>query len=116
MVYEDTSKMKLLGIEYYGITMPNTIQPREYSKGGGKEGILYITDSDGDLNVFNVERNSDSLWLNTNYGNPDNFWNGDNRFFFSVANYFISIPLLRESFVFGSDCSSHQASFRFLRV
>jgi len=31
--------------------MPNTIQPREYSRGGGRAGILYITDSDGNLNV-----------------------------------------------------------------
>ena len=34
-------KMKILGIECQGIMMPNTIQPREYSTGGGADGILY---------------------------------------------------------------------------
>lgn len=43
---------------------------------------LYITDSDGNLNVFNVEHDDDKLWLNSDNGNPDNFWNGSNRFVF----------------------------------
>lgn len=41
----------------------------------GTDGILYATDSDGNLNVFNVKRNDDGKqWLNGNNGNPDNFW------------------------------------------
>ncbi|MFA4890608.1 MAG: hypothetical protein WC587_03210, partial [Candidatus Paceibacterota bacterium] len=44
---------------------------------------LYITDSDGNLNVFETERNSDGLWLNGNNGNPDNRWNADNQWVFS---------------------------------
>jgi hypothetical protein len=63
--------------------MPDKIQPQEYSRGGGIGGALYITDSDGNWNVFNVKRNDDGeLWLNTNNGNPDNIWNADNRFVF----------------------------------
>jgi hypothetical protein len=47
---------------------------------------LYIIDSDGNPNVFNVERNGSKLWLNANYGNPDNFWNADNRWVFARRN------------------------------
>jgi len=46
------------------------------------EDVLYTTDSDGNLNVFNVEHDDSDLWLNANYGNPDNFWNADNRWVF----------------------------------
>lgn len=52
----------------------------------GLDGALYVTDSDGNLKVFNVERNENGLWLNSNYGNPDNFWNGDNRWVFIRRN------------------------------
>lgn len=41
-----------------------------------------VTDSDGNLDVFNVERNDDGLWLDGNNGNPDNFWNGNYRWVF----------------------------------
>mgnify|MGYP001258047401 CR=1 FL=1 len=66
--------------------MPNTIQPGEYSKGSGAEGVSYNTDSDGDLKLFNVEHDDDGRWLNTNYDNPDNCWNADNRFVFLRRN------------------------------
>ena len=62
--------------------MPNAIQPKEYSMGSGTGGILYISDSDGNLNIFKVEHNDNDLWLNGNNGNPDNFWNDNNRFVF----------------------------------
>ncbi|OGG62221.1 hypothetical protein A3C19_03050 [Candidatus Kaiserbacteria bacterium RIFCSPHIGHO2_02_FULL_54_22] len=39
-------------------------------------------DSDGNPNVFNVNRNDDGLWLNANNGRPDNEWNPENRFIF----------------------------------
>ncbi len=68
--------------------MPDSIQLRESasrgSRGGGIDGALYITDSDGNLNVFNVECNDNGLWLNSNNGNPDNFWNGNNRWLFRL--------------------------------
>ena len=45
------------------------------------------TDSDGNPNVFNVECNDDgTLWLNTNWVNPDNTWNLDNRIVFRLRN------------------------------
>lgn len=44
--------------------------------------VLYILDSDGNLNMFNVKRNDSELWLNVNYGHPDNFWNDDNQWVF----------------------------------
>ena len=45
-----------------------------------------FANSDGNLNVFNVEHNDDGRWLNTNYGNPDNMWNPDNRWVFARRN------------------------------
>lgn len=39
-------------------------------------------DPDGSPHVFDVNRNDDGLWLNTNDGRPDNEWNPDNRFVF----------------------------------
>lgn len=33
-----------------------------------------IADSDGDLSVFNVARDEDGQWLNTNYVDPDDWW------------------------------------------
>ena len=41
-----------------------------------------IVDSDGDPKLFNVERNDSELWLNSNWSNPDNFWNADNQWVF----------------------------------
>ncbi|MBI3046167.1 MAG: hypothetical protein HYY86_01305 [Candidatus Harrisonbacteria bacterium] len=46
------------------------------------EGVLYITDSDGNLKLFNVKHDDNGRWLNSNYGNPDNVWNEDNQFVF----------------------------------
>jgi len=50
--------------------------------------VLYAY-SDGDLKLFNVERNDDDLWLNSNYGNSDKFWNNDNRFVFLLPQIFL---------------------------
>ena len=62
--------------------MLNKIQPGEYSKGSGTDDALCIRNSDGNLNVFNVEHDDDGLWLNSNYDNPDNVWNAGNRWVF----------------------------------
>lgn len=62
--------------------MPNSIQPREYSKGSGSDDISY--DSDGDPNLLNANRSVDGRWLNANYDNPGNRWNRDNGFAFAV--------------------------------
>ena len=64
------------------------------------EDALYITDSDGDLNVFNVRQNDSGLWLNTNYGNPDNFWNGNNYFVFVRLRKSLCFAHLQGGFYF----------------
>lgn len=93
--------------------MPNTIQPQEYSRGGGMEDTLYITDSDGNLNVFNVKRNDDGKqYLNANNGNADNVWNSDVRFLFLRRKSLISLPFLWESFVLKVVHSNHRAFFQ----
>jgi hypothetical protein len=89
-VYAETSKMKIPGLEYQGITMPNKIQPGEYSMGGGMGGIPY--NSDGDPNLLNVNR--DGRWLNANYDNPDNQWNRDNGFAFVVSQISSFSPII----------------------
>ncbi|NMB91825.1 hypothetical protein GYA37_03190 [candidate division WWE3 bacterium] len=41
-----------------------------------------IKDSGGALGLFRVGCGGGGLWLNAYNGNPDNFWNGNNRFVF----------------------------------
>mgnify|MGYP001564003627 CR=1 FL=1 len=50
--------------------------------GSDMDGTLHITDSDGNPNLFNVNRDDDELWLNNDDGRLDNRWNGNNRFVF----------------------------------
>ena len=59
------------------------------------EGALYITDSDGNLEVFNVKHDDNGQWLNSNYGNPENVWNEDSQFVFCYLLH--SLPALRGS-------------------
>ena len=47
-------------------------------------GTLYVTDSDGNPNVFKVDHDNDDRWLDTNWSNPDNSWNGENQFVFAA--------------------------------
>lgn len=42
-----------------------------------KDGVSHKADANGNLNVLNVERNSNGSWVNRNYANPDNVWNGN---------------------------------------
>jgi hypothetical protein len=65
------------------------------------EGILYIVNSDGNPNVFNVEHNDDGQWLNSNNGNADNFWNDNVRWAFVLPrNYLVFSPVLSGEFCF----------------
>jgi hypothetical protein len=71
----DTSKMKLLGMKYWGILIPNIIQPKDRqmsSMGGGIDGISYncyvIFNRWNDERNVNVDRD-DSYW-NSNYWFP----------------------------------------------
>ena len=76
--------------------MRNTIQPREYSKGSDMEGALYITDSDGNPNVLNANRNDDGQWVNTYWDKLDNQWNDNGAFVFLVSAILFISPLLRQ--------------------
>ncbi len=49
--------------------------------------------SDGDPNLLGANRNDDGCWLNAYYDKPDNRWNRDNGFAFSVSQ--LSSFLLR---------------------
>ena len=74
--------------------MPDSIQPGEYSMGGGKESISHY--SDGNPNV-NANSNGD---FNFNLGNFENVWNDNNAFlcFCNLHDFFSA--LTRRSFVF----------------
>ena len=62
--------------------MPNTIQPREYSKGSGLDDISY--NSDGNPNLLNANRNGNGRYVNAYYDKPDNRWNRNDGFAFAV--------------------------------
>lgn len=46
---------------------------------GDTDGTSRKADANGNLNVLNVERNSNGSYVNRNYANPDNVWNGNER-------------------------------------
>lgn len=66
--------------------MPDSIQPGEYSKGGGTADVS--RDSDGDPNLLSANRNDDGRWLNAYNNNSDNRWNRENGFAFAVSQLF----------------------------
>ena len=71
--------------------MPDSIQSRDRpmpSKDNGKDGIPYIADSDGNLNVLGLNRNDQGRWLNAYNGNPDNRWDREDGFVFLVPKVF----------------------------
>ena len=73
-----------------------------------------LTDSDGNLKVFNVKRNDNGeLWLNGNNGHPDNFWNADNRFVFLCRNSFHFSSALAGEFCLLKICWEDLASCPF---
>ncbi len=44
-----------------------------------------LAQSDGDPNLLNANRNDDGSWLNANWDNPDNRWNGGGGFAFALS-------------------------------
>lgn len=88
------------------------------------------TDSDGNPNVFNCERNEDGTWLNNNWANPDNQWNLDNEIVLRRRKCFLSVAVTNLRSVFRSygrqvghgfsswgspgSCSNRRTSFRLL--
>ena len=59
-------------------------------------GISYITDRNGNPNVFKLERNANGLWLNDNWAKPDNRWNPENQLVFALRKYYL-FPAFRRS-------------------
>jgi hypothetical protein len=69
---KSTHKIKLKSLSIWIITREE----------GVMDGAVYITDRDGNLNVFNLNSEGDKLKLNTNNARPDNRWNSNNQFLF----------------------------------
>lgn len=85
-------KIKYTWYICWGIFMPYKIQPEARFWGWWYRWHIYKSDADGNPTLFNVNRNDSESWLNNDNGNPDNEWNGNNRFVF----------LSRKSFYFSS--------------
>ncbi len=77
------------------------------------DGTLYKTDRDGNPNVFNMNRNADGLWLNTNNAKPSNRWNSNNEFVFRLRKY-ILFRAIKRGFSFRDSLSyfsNHQTFY-----
>ncbi len=73
------------------------------------------TDSDGNPNVFNLERNADGLWLDNNWAKPDNTWNPDNQLVFRLRNCFLFRGLTGCGFSFPGYLSFSSIPLAFFR-
>src|SRR3989338_3238758 len=64
--------------------MPHKIQPQELESRGGVQGgtSRKNVDTDGDLDIFDLEYDEDGRWLKTNDGRPENEWNPEDPFLF----------------------------------
>lgn len=47
-------------------------------------GMKQISDSDGDPDIFRMERRGGGLWLSSNWAKPDDDWRQDNQFVFRL--------------------------------
>ncbi|MFH1286680.1 MAG: reverse transcriptase domain-containing protein [Candidatus Magasanikbacteria bacterium] len=59
-----------------------------------------ISDSEGYPAVFHVGYYGSELWLNSNYGNPDNVWNSNNRWVFVRPRKSLHSPIFLSGFSF----------------
>lgn len=50
-------------------------------------GMEALSDRDGDPDLFNLERDADGPWLNTDYGIPDSLWHPDHEFAFALRKH-----------------------------
>ncbi len=75
--------------------VPNTIQPREYSRGSGIDGFRY---ENGVLHAVNVNWNGDGWNVNANSVDNLNRWNDGNHVF--SRNSCISPATLWREFYF----------------
>lgn len=64
------------------------------------DGWLYKIDRDSHPSVFELERNDDGLWLNTNWVNPINRWDPGLRLVFSVSKFLLFRLVLLGGFSF----------------
>ena len=78
----ETEKLVILGAKCWWNLVPTYYSTPRVFEGWWHGWHFAQYDSDGDPNVFNVNRDDDELWLNTNDGRPDNEWNPGDRFVF----------------------------------
>ncbi len=77
--------MKILGADALIVLFnrikysPATLPVRRLSGSANGWHLAHNTDADGDPKVFDVNHDNDERWLNTNWTNPDNHWNGDKQ-------------------------------------
>ncbi len=112
VVYEDLQKMKLLGSESRAFINAEFDSILRVFKGWWYRRVPNKRDRDGNLRIFNCNRNGSKSWLDNNNGRDDNKWNDNNRFFF-VRKSLISLSLLRESFVLVFFQANHRVPYLF---
>ena len=82
----------------------------------GSAGLFGLTEVVDFAHVFNVKRNDDGeQWLNTNWTNPENQWNLDNRIVFRLRKSLHFSPAPRGGVLFYNlsiPPSEHFADFR----
>ena len=74
-----------------GLIVPNKIQPQEYSRDGGIDGISHIM---GQLCYLYLNRNGDLRNVNVNRDNLDNNWNENVRFLLVRAFLLFTPPVM----------------------
>lgn len=78
------ARAKAMGLQL----CPNQVGPelrlqyKDQSNGELIIGMKPIVDSDGFINLFDIECDSSGLWLTTDYARLVNFWSCDSRFIF----------------------------------
>ena len=90
-------------MRYYGIAVPNKIQPREYSMGSGLEDISYK------IWTVNANWNAENGWnVDANSVENPNEWNAGNQVLSKLAS-FKDPQVMGSLFVF----ANHRAFFQF---
>jgi hypothetical protein len=88
---ESLKKRRYLVRRARRLEIANSIQPGEYSMGGGLGGASHK--SDDDPNVLYANRNDEGRWVNANWDNPGNQWNTNGAFAFLVPATLSVSPL-----------------------
>lgn len=81
-------KAKELGLEFCPASVGPVLRMEYQDQPNGERlliGMEPVTVSVGNLRVFGVERDDGDRWLNRHYDDPEDVWDGRNRWVFSLS-------------------------------